>query len=188
MSGLDWAFSVVGWVALLAFGVAVVADESRRAWAQTPTGRSLVRRLGVLGAVLVALAAGSFSVWPPGGVYLLAAAGVVAYAAGAFAVAGALGLADAAVGRGASFARLVRAFWFAAAVDYRATRSAFAVALVAFGLAAAVAGVTVDPVVSAVGALALGGVFACLFAFGAVGVFVPGGHDDSVATAVRDAS
>lgn len=188
MSGLDWVLTVAGWVALVLLGYAVVADESRRDWARTAAGRSWVRRLGVLAAVLVAVAAGSFSVWPPGGVYLLAVAGVVAYFAGLFALAAAAGLAVTAVGAGASFARRVRAFWYAAAVQFRATRSAFVLAFLAFGLAAIVAGVTVDPVVSAVGALSLGGAFACLAALAVVGVFVPGGYDESVAKSVQSAT
>jgi hypothetical protein len=188
MSGVDWVLTVGGWVAFVGLGYVVVADESRLTWARTSAGRSWVRRLSVLGAVLVAVAAGSFSVWPPGGVYVLAIAGVFAYLAGLLATAGAVGLAVAAMENGASFADRMRAFWYAAAVQFRATRSAFVLAFLAFGLAAAVAGVTVDPVLSAVGALSLGGAFACLAALAVVGVFVPGGYDESVAESVQSAT
>ncbi|MFB6269850.1 MAG: hypothetical protein ABEH83_07900 [Halobacterium sp.] len=185
MTGVDWLFTVAGGVALVVLGYAVVGSAGRREWARD-AGRSWARRLGVLGAVLVAVAAGMFSVWPPGGVYVLAVAGVSAFLAGVFATAGAAGLAERAADA-STLARRVRVFWYAAAVHYRATRAAFALAFVAFGLAAVVAGVTVNPIVSAVGAVSLGGVFASLLALAVVGVFVPGGYDESVATAVRDA-
>jgi hypothetical protein len=188
MSGVDWLLTVAGWVAFVLLGYVVVADESRRGWARTSVGRVWVRRLVVLGAVLVAVAAGSFSVWPPGGVYVLAVAGVFAFLGGLLATAGAVGLAVAAIGAGAPFPDRLRAFWYAAAVQFRATRSAFVLGFLAFGLAAVVAGVTVDPLVSAVGALSLGGAFACLAALAVVGVFVPGRYDESIAESVQSAT
>lgn len=187
MAGFDTLLTAAGLLALALLAAVIVGSASRREWARSDSGRSWTRRVGALGAVLVAVAAGLFSVWPPGGVYVLAVAGVLAYLAGAFAAAGAARLAERAAGDRTQLARLVRAFWYAAAVYFRATRAAFAVAFAAFGLSAVVAGVTVDPVVSAVGALALGGVVASLLSLAVVGVFVPGGYDESVATAVRDA-
>lgn len=187
MSGFDWLLTAVGWLALVVLGYVVVADESCREWARAPSGRSWVRRLAALGAVLVAIAAGTFSVWPSGGVYVLTVAGVVAFLAGLLATAGAAGLAVAASGVGSSFAARMRAFWCAATVQFRATRTAFGIAFLAFGLAAVVAGVTVDPLVSAVGALSTGGVFACLLALAVVGVFVPGTYDESVAASLQAA-
>lgn len=185
MSGFDWLLTTAGWIALVLLGGVVVANERGREWARTPAGKSWVRRIGALGALLVAVAAGTFSVWPPGGVYVLAVAGAFAFLAGVLATAGAAGLAVAATGSGSSFAARVRAFWCAATVQFRATRAAFGVAFLAFGLAAVVAGATVHPLVSAVGAVSLGGVFACLLAFAVVGVFVPGSYDESIAESLR---
>ncbi|WP_336038059.1 hypothetical protein [Halobacterium yunchengense] len=188
MSAGSWLPTVGGVLALAVVAAVVVGSPTRRSWARTPRGRSWARYLGALGAVLVALAAGSFSVWPPAGIYVLAVAGVLAFLGGVLAAAGALAVALAAAGEGATLAARLRAFWYAAAVRFRATRSAFGVALLAFGVAAIVAGVTVDPVLRAVGALSLGGVVACLLALAAAGVFVPGGYDESVAESVRAAS
>lgn len=187
MSALNWLLTVSGAVGLLVVGYAVVGSASGRDWARASGGRSWTRRLGVLGAALLAVAAGLFSVWPPGGVYILGVAGLFAYLAGVVATAGAAGLAENAGVENASLAAEVRVFWYAAAVYFRATRAAFVLALVAFGLSAVVAGVTVDPAVSAVGAISFGGVFTSLLSLAFVGVFVPSGCDEADAKAVRDA-
>jgi hypothetical protein len=187
MAGVDWLLTVGSAVLLLVVGYGVVGSAGRRDWATQSSGRSWTRWLGVLGAILVAVAAGLFSVWPPGGVYVLAVAGVLAYFAGLFATAGAAGLAASAVTASDSYARQLRVFWYAAAVYFRSTRAAFVLSVLAFGLAAVVAGVTVDQMVSAVGAAALGGVFASLLSLAFVGVFVPGGYDETIAQAVRGA-
>ncbi|NIC00555.1 hypothetical protein [Halobacterium sp. R2-5] len=179
--------SVAGWVALTAAGSATLADADRRAQARERSTRwTLV--LGVLAGLMVAAAAGLFSVWEQAGVYVLAVAGVVAYAAGVVSALGAAGLADAATGPDASLAGRLQAFWCASSVYFRGTRVAFAEAFLAFALAAIVAGVSVDPLLGAVGALAVGGAVASLTALAAVGVFVPGGYGDRAAERVRAAT
>lgn len=184
MSPVASVLTVVGWAVLTVGGYAVVVSDRRRAWAREHGPRwTLV--LGALAGVLVAVAAGLFSVWEQAGVYVLAVAGVLGYAAGAIAAAGAAGLADEATSGGAPFARRLRAFWYASAVYFRGTRAAFAVAFLAFALAAIVAGVSVDPVLRSIGSLSVGGAFASLTALAATGVFVPGSYDEDAAERVR---
>ncbi|MFB6071649.1 MAG: hypothetical protein ABEJ88_01635 [Halobacterium sp.] len=186
MSGLDWVVTVVAAVVLGAGGTAVLASEGWRSWAASPRGRSWTRRVGVLGALAGALAAGAFSLWPPGGVYLFVVGGVLAFAAAVVAAAGAARVAADAVGE--SFGRRVRAFWYAAASEFRVTRYGLLVALVEFLLAAVAAGASVDPVVTAAGAFALGGLVAGALGVAVVGVFVPGGRNAAVAEDVERAS
>jgi len=186
MSAVATATTVAAWAVLTGGGCAVVADGGRRAWAREHGARAALW-LGALAGVLVAVAAGSFSVYEEVGVFVLAAAGVVGYGAGVAAAAGAAGLADAAVGERATLARRLRAFWYASAADFRETRAAFVLAFVAFALAAVVAGVAVDPVLRAVGSVAVGGTFASLTALAAAGVFVPGSYGEDTVERVRAA-
>ncbi|MCG1003337.1 MULTISPECIES: hypothetical protein [Halobacterium] len=176
--------AVVAWAVLTAGGYAVAAGDGRQAWARDH-GSRLALWLGALSGVLIAVAAGLFSVWEQAGVYVLAAAGVLGYGAGVTAAAGAAGLADAATGERAPFARRVRAFWYAAGRYFRETRAAFVLAFVAFALAAIVAGVAVDPVLRAVGSFSVGAAFASLTALAATGTFVPGSYDEDAAERVR---
>jgi hypothetical protein len=184
MSPVASVLAVVGWAVLTVGGYAMIASGDRRAWAREHGSRWTLW-LGALTGVLIAVAAGSFSVWEQAGVYLLAVAGVLGYTAGATAAAGAAGLADAATSDGAPFARRVRAFWYASAVYFRGTRAAFALAFLAFALAAIVAGVSVDPILRTIGLFSVGGAFACLTALAATGVFVPGSYDEGAAERVR---
>ena len=186
MSPVATGLTVVGWAVLTVGGYATIASDGRRAWAREHGSRwTLV--LGALAGALVAAAAGLFSVWEQAGVYVLAVAGVLGYAAGAIAAAGAAGLADEATSDGALFARRLRAFWYASAVYFRGTRAAFAVAFLAFTLAAIVAGVSIDPVLGAIGSFSVGGAFASLTALASTGVFVPGSYDEEAAERVRAA-
>jgi len=187
MSAVSTLLSVAGWVALSAGGTAALGDPDRRSWGRD-RGTRWTLALGVLAGLLVAAAAGLFSVWEQAGVYVLAVAGALAYAAGVVASLGAAGLADDAVGSDAPFARRLRAFWYASGVYFRGTRAAFAEAFLAFGLAAVVAGVSVDPLLGALGSLAVGGAVASLTALAAVGVFVPGSYDENAAERVRAAT
>ena len=187
MSATEWALTVGGWVVLSAVGYAVVGDDDVRVWAASRGGRSATWVLGVLAVLGLAAGAGAFSVSPPAGVYLFAAVGVLAFSAAVVAASGAADVALAAVADEPSFGRRVRAFWYAAATRFRATRYALALSFVGFVVSAVAAGVAVDPVVSAVGALSLGGVLACATGFAAVGVFVPGGRNESVADDVERA-
>ena len=187
MSAAETALTVGTWLFLHAVGLWVVSTVRVSEWATEPAGSAWTRRLGVLALVVTATATGAFSVHPPLGVYLLVAAGALAYAAGTLAAAGAARTALAAVAPDGSFGGRVRAFWFAAAAYYRWTRVGFGVALVAFLLAALVAALSVDAFVSAAGALALGGVLACVGSLAAVGVFAPSTRNEAVAEAVHRA-
>ncbi|WP_353633950.1 hypothetical protein ABSL23_12440 [Halobacterium sp. NMX12-1] len=184
MSLVASAATVGTWAVLTAVGYAAVAGDDRREWAREHGARAALW-LGALASVLVAVAAGSFSVYERAGVYVLAVAGVVGYGAGVTAAAGAAGLADAAAGDRATLARRLRAFWYASAAYFREARAAFVLAFVAFALAAVVAGVSVDPVLRAVGSFSVGGAFASLTALAATGVFVPGSYDEEAAERVR---
>jgi len=173
---MDGLYVTGGALAFVAFGVAVAALDGTRAWAASPGGRSWTRRVGVLAVLVGGVATGVFPSSPSRGVLLYFAAGVLAFAAGSLAAAGAAGAAER---RGpGSFGAGVRAFWRAAAAEYRVTRYGLAVAGVAFLLAALTGGVAVDPVLSAVGALSQGGLLAVAVALGAVGALVPGGGGD----------
>ena len=187
MSAVVTTLSVAAWVALLAVGYWAVSTARIRSRAMQSAGRAWTRRLGVIALVVGALATGAFSLHPPLGVYLLAVTGVLAYVAGVLAAAGAAGVAFAATGSDASVGRRVRAFWYAAGVHFRGTRLWFGTALVAFVLTALVAALSVNPLVSATGAVALGGVLACVVCLPAAGVFVPAARNRSVAEAVEEA-
>ena len=178
--------TVASWVVLLATGYWTVSTA--RVWkrARRPADSAWMRRLGVLASVVGAAATGAFFVHPPLGVYLLAAAGVLAYAVGTLAAAGAMGTAIAATDPTDGVGRRLRTFWCAASVYYRGTRLWFGAAMVAFLLAALVAALSVDASVRAAGAVARGGVLACVVCLVAVGVFVPATRDESVAEAVAE--
>lgn len=187
MSAVASALSV-GWlVASLAAGYLLISTDGIRSWAATSAGRSWTRRVGALAAVVAVVSVGAFPVDPPLAVYLLVVAGVVAAAAGTLAAAGAADTALRATRLHSEFARLVRAFWYAAGVHYRGTRYGFGLSLAAFLLGAVAAGVSVDPLVTAAGGVALGGALAVLVALAAVGVFVPAARNQSVAAAVERA-
>lgn len=162
------------------FGVAACVSSGVRQRAVTTRGRRWTFRLGLAGAVLVAVAAGAFSVSPPLAVYLLALAGAIGYVVGVLATAGALADSIEALPTGASFADKVRTFWYVACTEFRGTRWGYFLALVAFVLGALAGGIAVDPVVNAVGDVALGGVIVCVLALAVVGVFVPGNRTRSV--------
>jgi hypothetical protein len=177
LQGILVVGSVVG---LGALGVgAAVANDVRR-WAIRTTGRRWTFRLGLLGGVVLAVAAGAFSTSPPLAVFLLAVAGLVGFVVGVLSTAGAVADTVAALPADASFARQVRTFWYVACTGFRGTRWGFLLALVGWILAAMAGGIAVDPVVNAVGNLTLGGVFACVLALAVVGVFVPGNRTRSV--------
>lgn len=161
-------------VAFAALGVGAAVSVDLRRWAVRTTGRRWTFRLGLLGGVLLAVAAGVFSTAPPLAVYLLAVAGLVGFAVGVLATAGAVADTIAALPKDASFARRVRTFWYVACTEFRGTRWGFLLALVGWILAAMAGGISVDPFVTAVGDVALGGVIVCVLALAVVGVFVPG--------------
>lgn len=185
MSAGSWSVTLAGLFAFAVAGFAAARDGNVREWAASAAGRRWTRRVGVLAAVVCGAAAASFSVSPPAGVYLFAAGGLLGFTAAVLAAAGAAHHALDAPGE-ASFARRVRGFWYAAGVEFRATRYALAVSLVGFLLAAMAGGVAVNPVLSAVAAFALGGVLACVAGFAAVGVFVPGSRTRPVAPDVEE--
>lgn len=181
MNGL---YTTVGAVAFAAAGAALVSRPGVRSWAASGRGRAWTRRLGVLGVLVAGAATGVFPSSPPRGIVAYFAAGVLAFGSACLAAAGAAG----AVERGAPGDRTLgsrlRAFWRAAAGEFRVTRYGLAVAGVAFLLAALTGGVAVDPALSAVGALSFGGLLAVLGGLTAVGALVPG----SGATPERTAS
>jgi hypothetical protein len=187
MSTAELAFTVGTWVVLTAVGYVVVGDDALRSWASSRGGRTATWVLGLLAGLSLSAGAGAFSVSPPAGVYVFAAVGVLAFSAAVVAAAGAADVALAAVAADPSFGRRVRAFWYASATRFRATRYALALSFVGFAVAAVAGGVAVDPAVSAVGALAVGGVLACATGFAAVGAFVPGGRNETVAEDVERA-
>jgi hypothetical protein len=184
MSAVESALAVGTWVALLGVGYWTVSTERVRNWVVDPAGRTWTHRLGVFTVLVGIVGASAFSTSPSLGVHLFAAAGALSYAVGVLAAAGAAATALSAVDSGRSYSRRVRAFWCAARVYHRGTRTGFGVALVAFLLAALMAALSVDPVVTATGAVALGGVLACVGGLTAVGVFVPATRNESVAGAV----
>jgi hypothetical protein len=177
VQGLLVFASVVG---LASLGVGAARSNDLRRWALRTAGRRWTFRLGLAGGVLLAVAAGAFSRSPPMAVYLLALAGLVGFVVGVLSTAGAVADTVAALPGDASFARRVRTFWYVACTEFRGTRWGFLLALVGWILAAMAGGIAVDPVVNAVGNLALGGVVACVLALAVVGVFVPGNRTRSV--------
>jgi hypothetical protein len=181
---VDWAITSASLVALLGGAYALAATDSVRSWAASASGRAWTRRVGVLAMLCGGAAAGSFSSSPPRGVLLFAAAGVVAFLAAALATAGA---ASAGVDARGSAGQRVRAFWAAAAHEYRVTRYGLLVAGVCFLCASLTGGVAVDPVLTAVGAASLGGLLATVLGFAAVGVFVPGSSEASASNGARGA-
>lgn len=170
---MAWLYTTAGALAFVAFAFGVAALDGPRRWASSPSGRSWTRRIGVLAVLVGGLATGVFPSSPRDGVLLYFVAGVVAFVAASLAAAGAAGATERRAPR--SFWRGVRAFWYAAATEYRVTRYGLLVAGVAFLLAALTGGVAVDAVLSAVGALSQGGLLAVVVALGAVGALVPGG-------------
>jgi NADPH:quinone reductase-like Zn-dependent oxidoreductase len=176
---VDWVFTTASLVAFVALAAVLAANERVRAWAAGASGRAWTRRVGVLAVLVGGVAAGSFSSSPPRGVLLFAAGGAVGFAAAALATAGA---ASAGVSAGGSVGQRVRAFWAAAAHEYRVTRYGLLVSGVCFLIAALTGGIAVDPTLSAVGAASLGGLLATVVGFGAVGAFVPGSGRPSAAT------
>ncbi|MFC3476865.1 hypothetical protein [Halobacterium litoreum] len=187
MSGLNWAVTVAGVVAFAASSYAVVGDAGIRSWASAAAGRAWTRWVAAAGVLVSSAAAWSFTVSPPTGAYLFAAGGVFGFAAASLAAAGAADVASAASGDG-SVGRRVRAFWYAAATEFRVTRYGLVVSVAGFALASLAGGVSVDPVLRTVGALSLGGVLACVMGLAAVGVFVPGSRNESAARDVERAS
>lgn len=177
LQGVTVFASIVG-LSALAVRTAVSTDVRR--WAVETAGRRWTFRLGLLGAVVLAVAAGAFSTSPPLGAVLLAAAGFVGFAVGVLATAGAAGDALAALPGDASFAERVRTFWYVACTEFRGTRWGFLLALVGWILAALAGGMAVDPALRTLGSVALGGVVVCVLALAAVGVFVPGNRTRSV--------
>jgi len=187
MSGVNWVVTVAGLVAFAACSYAVVDDAGIQSWAASQTGRSWTRRVVAGGVLACGVAAWAFSVSPPAGAYLFAAGGVLGFASAMLAAAGAASVAlDASAG--AAFGRRVRAFWYAAATEFRVTRYGLVVSFVGFLLASLAGGVSVDPVLRAVGALSLGGVLACVTGLAVVGVFVPGSRNESAAGDVERAT
>ena len=170
---MDWLYTTGGAVAFVAFGFGAAALDGPRSWAASASGRSWTRRVGVLAVLVGGLATGVFPSSPGRGVLLYFAAGVLAFVAASLAAAGAAGATEARDPR--SFGAGVRAFWHAAATDYRVTRYGLAVAGLSFLLAALTGGVAVEPTLSLVAALSQGGLLAVVVALGAVGALVPGG-------------
>lgn len=170
---MDSLYTTAGALAFVAFGFGVAALDGTRAWAASSSGRSWTRRVGVLGVLVGALAAGVFPTSPRRGILLYFAAGVLAFVASSLAAAGAAGATERR--RPGSFGAGVRVFWHAAATEYRVTRYGLVVAGVAFLLAALTGGIAVEETLSVVGALAQGGLLAVVVALGAVGALVPGG-------------
>jgi hypothetical protein len=182
---VDWAITTASLVALVAVGYALAASGRVRAWATTAAGRSWTRRVGVLAVLVGGVAAGSFSSSPPRGVVLFAAGGAIGFVSAALATAGA---ANAGVAAGGSVGQRVRAFWAAAAHEYRVTRYGLLVSGVCFLIAALTGGIAVDAGLSAVGAASLGGLLAAVAGFGAVGAFVPGSGRAKAGSDVERAS
>lgn len=171
LQGILVVGSIVG---LGALGVGAAVTNDVRRWAVRTRGRRWTFRLGLLGGVVLAVAAGAFSTSPPLAVYLLGLAGLVGFVVGVLATAGAVSDTLAALPGDASFARRVRTFWYVACTEFRGTRWGFLLALAGWVLAALAGGIGVDPAVNAVGNVALGGVVVCVLALAVVGVFVPG--------------
>jgi len=170
---MDWLYTTGGALAFVAFGFLAASLDGLRAWAASAAGRSWTRRVGVLAVLVGGVATGVFPSSPRDGVVLYFAAGVVAFAAGSLAAAGAAGATERR--NPESFGRGVRTFWHAAATEYPVTRYGLAVAGVSFLLAAVTGGVSVEPFLSTVATLSQGGLLAVVVALGAVGAFVPGG-------------
>ena len=170
---MDSLYTTAAALAFVAFGVGVAALDGTRAWAASSSGRSWTRRFGVLAVIVGGLAAGVFPTSPRQGILLYFAGGVLAFVAASLAAAGAAGATERR--NPGSFGAGVRAFWHAAATEYRVTRYGLIVAGVAFLLAALTGGIAVEETLSVVGALAQGGLLAVVVALGAVGALVPGG-------------
>lgn len=177
VTGVVLAASILAYASV---GVAACVSNSVRRWAVRTRGRRWTFRLGLVGAVLVAVAAGTFSVSPPLAVYLLALAGTIGFVVGVLATAGALADTLGALPADSSFAASVRTFWYVACTEFRGTRWGYFLALVAFVLGSLAGGIAVDPLVSAVGDVALGGFVVTVLALAVVGVFVPGNRTRSV--------
>ncbi|SEW30605.1 hypothetical protein [Halobacterium jilantaiense] len=181
---MDWLYTTGGALAFVALGFLVAALDGPRAWAASSSGRSWTRCVGVLAVLVGGLATCVFPSSPRHGVVLYFAAGVVAFAAASLAAAGAAGTTERRTPE--SFGASVRVFWHAAATEHRVTRYGLVVAGVAFLLAAVTGGVSVEPLLSAVGSLSQGGLLAVVVALGAVGALVPGGSGGGRGDGGRD--
>ncbi|WP_232685854.1 hypothetical protein [Halobacterium zhouii] len=187
MSAVATALTVGTWLFLLATGFWAVSSVRVRRGASRPTGGVWVRGVGAVAVVGGTTATGLFFVRPPLAVYALTLAGVLAYVAGVLDASRAAATALDAAGPTAPATRRLRAFWCAAGVYYRGTRLCLALSLGVFLLAALTAALSVTELVSAVGAVAQGGVMACVVCLATVGVFVPTPRDEAVTEAVAEA-
>jgi len=170
----SWLYTTGGALAFVGFGFLVAALDGSRAWAASASGRSWTRRVGVLAVLVGGAAAVVFPRAPRRGILLYFAAGVLAFVSGSLAAAGAAGATERR--NPGSFPAGLRAFWHAAATEYRVTRYGLLVAGVAFLLAALTGGIAVEETLNTVGAVARGGLLAVVVALGAVGALVPGGR------------
>jgi len=171
MEGLYTALSALAFAAL---GAGLVSRPGVRSWAASASGRAWTRRVGILGVLAVGAATAVFPSSPSRGIVAYFAGGVLAFVSACLAAAGAADTAEEAHAD-ASLGTRLRAFWGAAAAEFRVTRYGLAVAGVSFLLAALTGGVAVDAALSAVGVLSFGGLLAVLGGLTAVGALVPGG-------------
>lgn len=184
---MDGLYTTLGAVAFAASGAALVSRPTVRSWAASARGRAWTRRLGVLAVLVAGAATGVFPSSPPEGIVVYFAAGVLAFLSASLAAAGAAGTAEQRAAD-ASIGSVLRTFWQVAAAEFRVTRYGFAVAGVAFLLAALTGGVAVDATLSAVGALSFGGLLAVLGGLTAVGALVPGSGRSRTGTATQNSS
>ncbi|MDL0143238.1 hypothetical protein, partial [Halobacterium salinarum] len=172
MNGLA---TILGAIAVGAFGYGIGRHDRVQSWAATRPGRHWARRVWIASGLCLCVASGVFPVSQPAGIAVFLLTGVVGVAAAGIAAAGAAVDARQAA-RSQSLGRRLRTFWGIAAAAHRVTRYGLVVGGAGFLLAALTGGIAVTPPLSVVGGFAFGGLLAVLGGLTAVGALVPGAH------------